>query len=194
MNQLPNDSLIITADFLDWRQEASDDDQLLDFVSEKNAVNRNITFQHCEEIKNTKNKTYIETQTSIDHTQEQISGHTHTDDDQIQIQVAGKPNIENFIRPKKPMTDSGVSDLGSMADSQEMRMSLEMRQSQNLETVAEDMNLIVQTSGGADGTAGKERVDQNLLRDLAAGHARKCRPNSYLSSTSGVSADTGKTL
>ncbi|XP_071124529.1 CAP-Gly domain-containing linker protein 1-like isoform X15 [Mytilus edulis] len=82
-----------------------------------------------------------------------------------------------IYRQRKPMTDSGISlqsDFG-MADSQEMRWS------QNLDSLQE----LTETSGLEEKQFGDPT---QLERDLKAGHKKRDRPLSLISTTS---ADTG---
>ncbi|XP_063419334.1 CAP-Gly domain-containing linker protein 1-like isoform X4 [Mytilus trossulus] len=82
-----------------------------------------------------------------------------------------------IYRQRKPMTDSGISlqsDCG-MADSQEMRWS------QNLDSLQE----LTETSGLEEKQFGDPT---QLERDLKAGHKKRDRPLSLISTTS---ADTG---
>ncbi|XP_071124532.1 CAP-Gly domain-containing linker protein 1-like isoform X17 [Mytilus edulis] len=97
---------------------------------------------------------------------------------QQHYQGQGCSSTEGIIyRQRKPMTDSGISlqsDFG-MADSQEMRWS------QNLDSLQE----LTETSGLEEKQFGDPT---QLERDLKAGHKKRDRPLSLISTTS---ADTG---
>ena len=196
---------IVGEDTLDWRHEASDSEeqQSDDSLEDSCHINKDL-FQGIHAKGGNLNSTYAlkSSNSPVDNLAENFQNlginheNKHSVITQEQLEKLNKPMIDSGISIKglteftgslqtstegviycqrKPMTDSGISlqsDLG-MADSQEMRWS------QNLDSLQEI-------------TEEKQFGDPSqLAKDLQAGHKKRDRPLSLISTTS---ADTGKLI
>lgn len=203
---------IVGEDTLDWRHEASDSEEQQSDDSLENSfssVNKNLYRGY--NVKSNLNTTYgVESNNSrVDSLTEKLDNLGLNKDESIQslkeigltreqVQKLDKPMTDSGIsvkgltdstnslqsstegiifRQRKPMTDSGISlQSDGMADSQEIRWS------QNLDSLQE----LTETAG----FDGKGMLDPSqLAKDLQAGHDKRGRPLSLISTTS---ADTGK--
>ncbi|XP_056010195.1 microtubule-associated tumor suppressor 1 homolog isoform X6 [Ostrea edulis] len=153
---------ILGTDTLDWRQEASDGEEH-SASSEDGLENQVNTTQDQNQLRAAQKK---------------VERHMDTLTDKLtDFGVASDHASLSAPKPKLPMVDSGISEQGDiltleqgrMADSCEMRQSL-TEEKQNLYKLLE------------------EREEIQLHADLIAGHLKKERPLSLVSS---ISADTG---
>lgn len=160
---------IIGSDTLDWRQEASDGEEQ-SVSSEDSLENKpmNLT-QDQIQLKAAQKKV----DNCVDSLTEKLTNLDIASDSSVSHATLSAP------KPKLPMVDSGISEQGDIMTLEQGRMadSCEMRQS-----VTEEKQNLYQLV--------EEKEEIQLQADLIAGHLKKERPLSLVSS---ISADTGET-
>ncbi|XP_062603207.1 uncharacterized protein LOC134264979 isoform X2 [Saccostrea cucullata] len=159
---------MLGADTLDWRSEASDGEEPSASSEDSSENKQTNQTQDQDQLRAAAQK---EINQRVDSLTEKISNLGITSDSGVSQSTVSAP------KPKLPMVDSGISEQGDIMTLEQGRMadSCEMRQSmtdekQNLYKLMEE----------------KEEIQ--LQADLIAGHLKKERPLSLVSS---ISADTG---
>lgn len=166
---------ILGSDTLDWRQEASDGEEHSGSSEEGGEGKQSTHSTQEEEFSNMRASAQSEVDNRIDSITEKLT--------KLGINLDGSFTQTTASlsapKPKLPMVDSGISEQGDILTLEQGRMadSCEMRQS-----VTEEKQNLYQLI--------EEKEEIQLQADLIAGHLKKERPLSLVSS---ISADTGKT-
>lgn len=160
---------IIGSDTLDWREEASDGEEQ-SVSSEDSLENKAMNLTQDQSGLKAAQK---EVDNCVDSLTEKLTNLGIASDSSVAQATLSAP------KPKLPMVDSGISEQGDIMTLEQGRMadSCEMRQS-----VTEEKQNLYQLI--------EEKEEIQLQADLIAGHLKKERPLSLVSS---ISADTGET-
>ncbi|XP_065931914.1 CAP-Gly domain-containing linker protein 1 isoform X5 [Magallana gigas] len=158
---------IIGSDTLDWREEASDGEEQ-SVSSEDSLENKAMNLTQDQSRLKAAQK---EVDNCVDSLTEKLTNLGIASDSSVAQATLIAP------KPKLPMVDSGISEQGDIMTLEQGRMadSCEMRQS-----VTEEKQNLYQLI--------EEKEEIQLQADLIAGHLKKERPLSLVSS---ISADTG---